>query len=126
MLSEYPVHATLPATDLARAKAFYADKLGLRPADENHPGGLFYEAAGGTRFLVYPTGGVASGAHTQLGWRVADLEAEVRALKARGVVFEEYDFPTLKTAGGIATTPGGKAAWFKDSEGNLLGIVQLG
>jgi hypothetical protein len=81
-------------------------------------------ASGGIQFLVFPSGGVASGSHTQIGWNVSDFEAEVRALKARGVVFEEYDYPTLKTVGGIATTPDGKAAWFKDSEGNLLGIVQ--
>ena len=122
MLSEFPVHTTLPAKDIARARAFYEQKLGFKPIEEA-AGGAMYES-GGVPFLVFPSGGVASGSHTQIGWNVSDVEAEVRALKSRGVVFEEYDYPTLKTVGGVATTPDGKAAWFKDSEGNLLVIVQ--
>jgi catechol 2,3-dioxygenase-like lactoylglutathione lyase family enzyme len=122
MLSEFPVHTTLPAQDLARARAFYEQKLGFKPAEEAG-GGVLYES-GGTRFFVFASGGVASGSHTQMGWRVPDVEAEVRGLKAHGVAFEEYDFPGLKTVDGVAQTPGGKAAWFKDSEGNLLGIVE--
>jgi catechol 2,3-dioxygenase-like lactoylglutathione lyase family enzyme len=124
MLSEARFHATLPATDLERARAFYADKLGLTPAEES-PGGLFYDGAGGTRFLLYPTGGAASGQHTQVGFQVTDVGTEVADLKARGVVFEEYDLPGLKTEGGIAQIGPNQAAWFKDSEGNILGVVQL-
>src|SRR6266480_513222 len=65
LLSEYPIHTALPATDLERAKRFYADKLGLTPESEG-PDGLFYRCGGGTRFLVFPSGGTASGTHTQL------------------------------------------------------------
>jgi catechol 2,3-dioxygenase-like lactoylglutathione lyase family enzyme len=124
MLSDARVHAALPATDLERARRFYADKLGLTPADEN-AGGLFYDGAGGTRFLVFPTQGKASGEHTQVGFLVDDIDAEVADLRARGVVFEEYDLPGFKTVDGIAEAGPTRGAWLKDSEGNLLGIVQF-
>jgi predicted enzyme related to lactoylglutathione lyase len=125
MLSDARVHATIPAADLDRARGFYEERLGLTPAEES-PGGLFYDGAGGTRFFLYPTQGAASGTHTQIGFNVADIEAEVADLKSRGVEFIEYDFPGLKTVNGIADTGEVRAAWFNDSEGNLLGIVQLG
>jgi catechol 2,3-dioxygenase-like lactoylglutathione lyase family enzyme len=124
MSAHYPIHATLPATDLERAKRFYTEKLGLSPESEA-PGGIFFRCGEGTRFLVFPSGGTASGSHTQMGWTVEDIEAEVADLKARGVVFEEYDTPYLKTIGSVATTGPIKAAWFKDSEGNLLSLVQF-
>jgi catechol 2,3-dioxygenase-like lactoylglutathione lyase family enzyme len=124
MLADRPIHATLPAADLERAKRFYTEKLGLSPESEA-PGGIFYLCGGGTRFLVFPSGGTASGTHTQLGWTVDDIEAEVADLKARGVVFEEYDTPYLKTVDSVATTGPIKAAWFKDSEGNFLSVVQF-
>ena len=117
------VYATLPAADLERAKGFYGEKLGLVPSSEQ-PGGIFYEV-GSTRFLVFPTGGRASGQHTQMGFTVDDIDATVSELKSRGVVFEEYDFPGLKTLNSVATTGPIKAAWFRDSEGNLLGIAQF-
>ena len=123
MLKDHPVHTTLPATDLARAKAFYAEKLGLTPVEE-HPGGAFYEC-GGRRFLLFPSGGAASGTHTQMGFNVADIEAEVRDLRERGVEFEDYDFPGFDRQTGIARHGVVRSAWFKDSEGNLLGVVQL-
>ena len=124
MLANHAVHAALPASDMERAKKFYTEKLGLTPQSET-PGGVFYECGEGTRFLVYPTEGTASGTHTQLGWTVGDIEAEVAALKAKGVVFEEYDTPYLKTVNGVASPGPVKAAWFQDSEGNLLGLVQF-
>jgi catechol 2,3-dioxygenase-like lactoylglutathione lyase family enzyme len=125
MLSEATTHATLPAQDIERARAFYADKLGLKPSEEN-PDGLFYELGEGTRFAVFPTSGAPSGSHTQMGIIVKDLSSEVEELRANGVVFEEYDGPGLKTVNGIAEMGGTKGAWFKDSEGNLLGIIQFG
>jgi catechol 2,3-dioxygenase-like lactoylglutathione lyase family enzyme len=124
MLQNQRVYPTLPAADLARARDFYATKLGLTPSREE-PGGLFYDCGAGSTFLLFPSQGTASGGHTQLGWSVDDIAAEVTALKAHGVIFEEYDFPGLKTEGSIATTGSIKAAWFKDSEGNLLGLAQF-
>jgi predicted enzyme related to lactoylglutathione lyase len=124
MVKKLRSHTTLPAADLERAKKFYAEKLGLSPATES-PGGIFYEVAGGTRFILYPTPNPARAGHTQIGFASNDIEAEVKELQARGVVFEEYDFPGLKTDNGIATTGTTRAAWFKDSEGNMIGIVQL-
>jgi len=123
MLANLEIHATIPARDLARAKQFYAEKLGLTPASET-PGGLIYRCRD-SWFLLYPgQGGTAP--HTLAGWAVDDIDAEVAELKARGVVFEDYDLPGLKTVDGIATTGPNRAAWLKDSEGNILGLVQLG
>ena len=123
MLTGVPTHTTLPVEDPARAKAFYSEKLGLEPVSEAQ-GGNFYEA-GGARFLLYPTAGRPSGAHTQMGFAVKDIEATVAALKERGVAFNEYDFPGFDKTTSIAQTGPVRAAWFTDSEGNLLGIVQL-
>ena len=124
MFTDFHVYATLPAADLERARRFYAEKLGLTPESEL-PGGLFYRCGGDTRFSVFPSQGEASGTHTQALWQVEDVESEVAALKARGVVFEEYDLPSLSTINSIATIGPNKGAWFKDSEGNLLSLVQF-
>lgn len=123
MLANYPIHATLPATDLERAKRFYTEKLGLTVESEA-PEGIFYRS-GDTHFLVFPSGGTASGTHTQASWIVDDVESEVAALKARGVIFEEYDTPSLKTVNSIVTVGPLKGGWFRDSEGNLLSLVQF-
>jgi len=122
-LADSHVNATIPARDLERAKNFYADKLGLKPAEEG-PDGLRYRCGGG-EFLLFESSGEPSGAHTQLGWDVDDLEATVSELRANGVVFEEYDLPGFKTVDGIAKQEGWKGAWFKDSEGNLFAIGEM-
>ena len=130
MLRDGKVATRLPAQDLARAKAFYADKLGLEPVEER-PGGLRYAFANG-EFGLFESAGRSSGDHTQMGWEVDDIEATVRDLRARGVVFEQYDVPGLRTVDGIADIEGNypskgsgeRAAWFRDSEGNMLGIGQ--
>ncbi len=122
MLSKDVARATLPAKDLNRAKKFYAEKLGLTPVEED-PAGLTYRVKD-TSFLVFPSTGASSGSFTQLGWQTDNIEAEIAELKARGVVFEEYNLPNFKTIGGIFTTNGSRAAWFKDSEGNLHGIIE--
>jgi catechol 2,3-dioxygenase-like lactoylglutathione lyase family enzyme len=114
---------TLPVEDLARARAFYAEKLGLRPTRE-FEGALFYEGDGNSGFLLFPSEARPSG-HTQMAWFVKDIVASVAKLKSRGVRFEEYDFPGLKTNHGIADLGYEKAAWFRDSEGNLLALGQL-
>ena len=124
MLSDARYSASLPCSDLERAKSFYADKLGLTPTDQQ-PGRVFYEGGGGTQFVLFASSGQASGSFTQMGLSVADIDAEVRDLKQRGVQFEEYDFPGFDKATSIAQTYDHRAAWFKDSEGNLLVIIQL-
>lgn len=122
MLDSSDVYATIPASDLARAKAFYADKLGLKPSEERPEGARYRCGNGG--FLLFESSGASSGDHTQLGWDVDDVEATVGQLRDRGVVFEEYDLPGFKTVNGIAEIAGEKGAWFKDTEGNLLAIGQ--
>jgi catechol 2,3-dioxygenase-like lactoylglutathione lyase family enzyme len=124
MLATCPLYTTLPATDLERARRFYAERLGLIPERET-PGGLFYRCDGDTQFSLFPTGGTASGTHTQIAWTTHAIEAEVADLKGRGVVFEEYDTPGLNTVQSVAIIGPSKAAWFKDSEGNLLALVQF-
>jgi catechol 2,3-dioxygenase-like lactoylglutathione lyase family enzyme len=129
-LKDGRVAARLPAQDLRRARAFYADKLGLEPSEER-PGGLLYRFANG-EFALFESAGAPSGAHTQLGWEVDDIEATVAELRSRGVVFEDVDVPGLTTVDGIAEVSGNypskgtgeRAVWFRDSEGNVLGIVQ--
>jgi predicted enzyme related to lactoylglutathione lyase len=123
-LNDATAKTTLPVEDLARAKAFYAEKLGLRPSRE-FAGALLYEGNGDSGFLLFPTGGRPSGQHTQMAWFVKDIVASVARLKSRGVHFEDYDFPGLKTNHGIADLGYEKAAWFRDSEGNLLALGQL-
>jgi catechol 2,3-dioxygenase-like lactoylglutathione lyase family enzyme len=130
MLSKGRVATRLPVHDLKRARAFYADKLGLQPVEERE-GGLRYVCAGG-EFALFESAGAPSGEHTQMGWEVDDIEATVTGLRSRGVVFEEYDIPGLQTRDGIADIEGNypskgsgeRGAWFRDSEGNLLGIGQ--
>lgn len=115
--------ATLPAKDLDRARRFYTETLGLAPSGEDEVGIHF--VVGGSRFRLFKSGGSASGTHTQLALVVEDILAHVSALKAKGLGFEEYDYPNLKTRASIADLGYARAAWFKDSEGNLLGIAQL-
>ena len=122
MLSDARYEAALPCSNLDRAKSFYADRLGLTPADEQ-PAGALYSGRDGTRFLLFPSSGAASGSHTQMAFRVTDIESEVRDLQRRGVTFEEYETP--KTVDGIATIPIGRTAWFRDPDGNLIGMIQF-
>ena len=124
MLSQARTHATLPAADLGRARRFYEDVLGFTPA-RIAPGGVFYATGEGTQFFLFPSSGKASGSHTQIGFRVADIEAEVADLRRRGVTFEAYDFPGFDKASSIASFPANRSAWFRDTEGNLLGVVQM-
>src|SRR5215212_10555968 len=126
MFEDTKVAERFSVQDLQWAKAFYAEKLGLE-ASEERPGGLLYRCGEG-EFVLFESGGAASGDHTQMSWEVKDIEATVEWLRERGVVFEEYDFAGLRTVNGIAEVRDsegdlfGKGAWFRDSEGNLLGI----
>jgi catechol 2,3-dioxygenase-like lactoylglutathione lyase family enzyme len=124
MLKDNPTHTTLPCSDLDRARAWYAEKLGVEPSQES-PAGLTYEGPGGSRYFLFQSGGAPSGEATQMGWRVKDIVGEVKELKTRGVHFEDYDFPGFDHATSVAQTGPIQSAWFKDSEGNLIGIVQL-
>jgi catechol 2,3-dioxygenase-like lactoylglutathione lyase family enzyme len=119
----------LPAQDLDRARAFYSQRLGLDPIDER-PGGLLY-SVGGQEFVVFASTGTASGEHTQMGFTVPDLDSAVAELRARGLEFEHFEFGDFEVKDGIVTVPGyysskpptgERAIWFRDSEGNLLGL----
>ena len=124
MLNDSKVTANIPAADLGRARRFYADKLGLTPSDEN-PGGLVY-TTGGTVFFLYETGYAGQAGHTIAQFHVADVAAEVKDLQAKGVTFERYDLPDTTWDGDIASMGDmGHAAWFKDSEGNILCLDDL-
>jgi len=123
------ITAALPARDLGRAKAFYVEKVGLQALESR-----FLEARNGqvglvvgdgvSQLFVYPAGASSSGEFTQAVIHVPDVRATVEEMRGRGVVFEDYDTQETRTQSGIAQTPdGGEAAWFKDSEGNLVGIV---
>ena len=121
MLSTAPIAPTIPVVDLERAKKFYVDELGLKLVSEN-PGGATLEAGGGSTLLLFPRAEATKAEHTVAGFRVDDVEAEVAALRAKGIVFEDIDMPGLKTENGIANIGPFKAAWFKDSEGNILAV----
>jgi predicted enzyme related to lactoylglutathione lyase len=125
MLNNSKVEANIPVHDLDRAQNFYAAYLGLTPFDEMGGEQLSYETTGGTRFNLYRTEFAGQAGHTIAQWHVDDIESEVRDLQAKGVVFEVYDMPGVQWDGDIAYLPGlGKAAWFRDSEGNIMCVDQ--
>jgi predicted enzyme related to lactoylglutathione lyase len=121
-LGSTTIAAVIPASDLERAKRFYSDQLGLTATLENQDG-IFYECGNGSYFFLYPAQGPASGQHTQAAWIVDDIGSVMDDLRSRGVSFEEYDIPGVHTEGGVMTTPTGKGAFFKDSEGNILSVI---
>lgn len=117
--------AVICSTDMERSRAFYENAVGLSLSPETITNHLLFECGDGTTLLVYGRPSPSTADHTQVRFWCDDVEADAAALAARGVVFEEYDFPTLKTVGGIATTPGvGKSAWFNDPDGNTLALFQ--
>jgi hypothetical protein len=119
MFREFPVTVVLPASDVARAKSWYEDKLGLSPTTEDM-GGLWYDAAGGTRFLITYSQFAGTAQNTAASWTVTGIESLMGTLRERGVVFEEYDMGEgFKTVNGLMSVQGYKVAWFKDSEGNI-------
>jgi len=123
MLQQSPMYAYIPAKDVARARKFYEEKVGLKPKEET-AGGVTYQFGKNTACFLYPTPNAGTSKASQAFWQVEDVEREVRELKARGVEFEDYDMPGMKTEDGIATAGGAKSAWFKDSEGNILALIQ--
>ena len=124
MLQDSPMYAYIPARDLARARKFYETKLGLKAKQETN-GGVVYEFGQGTACFLYPTPNAGTSKASQAFWSVADVDREIEALKARGVVFERYDdLPGERSPSGALIAGGAKAAWFKDSEGNIMALVQ--
>ncbi len=123
MLQKFPMYAYIPVKDLERAKRFYEQKLGLVPKEEKL-GGVVYEFAANTACFMYPTPNAGSSRASQAYWQVEDVEREVAELRRRGVEFEEYDSPGMKTENGILSAGGARVAWFRDSEGNTLALVQ--
>ena len=120
MLQSSPMYAYLPAKDVARARRFYEGKLGFKVQAEVN-GGVAYASAAGTACFLYPTPNAGTNAASQAFWEVKDIEREVAELKEKGITFEHYDMPMKDD---IATMGGAKAAWFKDTEGNILALIQ--
>jgi predicted enzyme related to lactoylglutathione lyase len=124
------ITATLPAQDLGRAKAFYSEKVGLQAVEspflEASDGRVGFAVGDGiNQLFIYPAQARSSGEFTQAVLQVTDVRASVDEMRSRGVEFEEYDTPETQTENGVARTPdGGEGAWFKDSEGNLVGVVR--
>jgi len=125
MLSEAPVAAALPASDLARAKTFYEQTLEL-PVVEEAPGGVMFRCGEGTALLVYPSEFAGTNKATAAAFRVDDLDAVMSRLRERGVVFEDYDLPGLTTVDGVATFGDSRGAFFTDPDGNIIGLAQMG
>ncbi len=125
MLTDAPVTVILPVVDMARACRFYESTLQLRPAGTNDEGQHLYRVAGTLLALHHKPGGTKAD-HTAITFEVHGLEREIAELKARGIVFEDYDFPGLKTVNHIATFGRTRMAWFKDSEGNYLCVHENG
>ena len=123
MLQQYPMYSYIPAKDVTRARKFYEDKVGFKPGEEI-AGGVAYQFADHTGAFLYPTKNAGTSRASQAFWQVKDIEREIAELEKRGVVFEDYDEPGMKTENHILTAGGAKAAWFKDTEGNIMAIIQ--
>jgi len=125
MLSKAKAHPTLPVTDIERARKFYGETLELKLREELAPGHLLYDAGEGTFLVVYERPTPTKADSTAASFIVDDVEATVKGLKDRGVVFEEYDFPGLQTVNSIATMGNVKGAWFKDPDDNILAVSEV-
>jgi predicted enzyme related to lactoylglutathione lyase len=125
VLNTSRISAVLCSTDLPRSQEFYEQKVGLTLSPETIPNHLLFKGADGTTLLVYGRPSPNEASHTQVRFWSSDVERDVAELAARGVAFEDYDFPTLKTVDHVATTAGiGRSAWFKDPDGNTLALFQ--
>ena len=123
MLQKYPMYSYIPAKDVKRARRFYEETIGLK-AKEAVAGGVVYEFGKGTACFLYPTPNAGTSKASQAFWQVEDIEREVAELKKRGVKFEEYDMPDMEVKNSVYTGGGARAAWFKDSEGNILALIE--
>lgn len=124
MLTDFPIHATAAAVDLARARRWFEEKLGLVP-DREDEGGVWYRFAGDTWLYLYGTPSAGTARNTIAGWTVTGIEAVMADLRGRGVVFEDYDFGEVQTVDGLADFGTAKAVWFKDSEGNTYELSEV-
>jgi catechol 2,3-dioxygenase-like lactoylglutathione lyase family enzyme len=123
MLKNAGIVPYIPVANVSRAREFYEKKVGLTPKEE-YAGGVIYECGNGSWVFMYPSPGAGTSKASTAFWTVDNVEAEVAELKSKGVVFEEYDSPGIKTVNSIATAGGAKTAWFKDTEGNILAVSQ--
>ena len=124
MLANNPIDPMILATDLAVAREFYGDRVGLEVLLESDDF-LAFRCGGDSRLVVTRSSAGTTEAQTKASWRVSDLAAEVTELRSRGVALEEYDEPGLKTVDGIADVGFALAAWLVDPDGNSLGLLQL-
>lgn len=124
MLQDFPIAPSIAAIDLDRARAWYEGTLGLVPGGTD-PGGVWYACAGETWLYLYATPSAGTARNTVAGWHVKDIATVMAHLRGRGVVFEDYDFGEVKTVDGMADFGAARAAWFKDSEGNILEISEV-
>ena len=125
MLNDRRVHTTLPVADLAVARAFWEGRLGFAPVAE-YPTAVLYGAGEGTVFAVSRASARATGGNTQMAFTVTDIEAEVAGLRAKGIELQDYDLPGLRTVDGIAAMGGNRVAWFRDPDGNVIGVIAFG
>jgi len=128
MLQNCPIYAYIPAANVARARKFYEEKVGLKPSEEEIDGGVAYPFADHTAAFLYDAGDSAGTSKaSQAFWKVEDVEREVAQLRSKGVQFEHYEpseIGGLTMKGDIAEGAGTKVAWFKDTEGNIMALVQ--
>jgi catechol-2,3-dioxygenase len=124
MLDRFRVHAVLPAHDLQRAKAWWDEKVGMTPTTED-PGGLWFACAEGTWVVITPSANAGTAKNTAASFTVTGIETLMDSLRERGVIFEEYDMGDFKTVNGLFEMGPYKAAWFKDSEGNIVEIAEV-
>lgn len=125
MLSQARVAAMIAVNDMNRARRFYEGTLGLSQGQQTGDT-VMYHCGGGTVFAIYPSSFAGTAQNTVMAWQTQDLDGLVADLRGRGVVFEEYDMPGLKTVNGIASLEGTRVAWFKDPDGNTLAVEEIG
>ena len=124
MLSNSALHPTIPAVDIKRARKFYENKLGLKVLKTDPSPGITFEAGEGTTLYVFQREATKAD-HTVVSFKVEDVEAQVSELKDKGIVFEDVEIPGMETVNGITTMGDIKAAWFKDTEENILAVTNM-
>jgi len=124
MLTQAPVTTMLPVKDLSRAREFYEKRLGLKPIGARQDGKFLFAGGDGGTIALFPKPEGTKAEHTAVSFLVKDIAREIKELKQKGVVFEDYDFPGMKTENHVCVLGSEKAAWFKDTEGNYLCLHQ--